>query len=299
MFDQGRRSPPVVAARPVAAEEGRTRGKHRDMDTRPGETAAARPLLDLRDVSRSYGDRVVLDTVSLSVAPGECVALVGENGSGKSTLLRMAAGRETPTSGTVLFDGDPFDEDSATARVRIATVMDAGAFYPDLTVREHLMLIALGHGLADGADPAVDEVLAHHRLSGHADVLPSALSSGQTQALLLAAAFVRPHDLLVLDEPEQRLDAQARRELARRVAAHRDAGVAVLLATHHPALSAVADRVVELDAETGTETGPDTGTATEAESAEGATTAADPAAADEAATADPAAAAGAGDRETA
>ncbi|MET7934804.1 ABC transporter ATP-binding protein [Streptomyces sp. NPDC005322] len=204
-------------------------------------------LLRLTDVSRTYGDRQVLRSATLDVAPGECVVLMGDNGSGKSTLLRLASGRERPTSGEVLFDGEPIDEDDAVTRARVATVMDPGAHYPDLTVREHLMLVALAHGLGEGAEDAVEAVLEEHRLSGHGDVLPSALSSGQTQALLLAAAFVRPHDLLVLDEPEQRLDGHARQELARRLAAHRDRGTAILVATHHDTLRAVADRVLMLD----------------------------------------------------
>ncbi|MFJ5222097.1 ATP-binding cassette domain-containing protein [Streptomyces sp. NPDC088400] len=204
-------------------------------------------LLRLVDVSRSYGDRQVLHSATLDVEPGECVVLAGDNGSGKSTLLRVASGRERPTSGTVLFGGEPIDEDSPAVRERVATVMDSGAHYPDLTVREHLMLVALAHGLGDEADDSVRDVLEEHHLADHAHVLPSALSSGQTQALLLAAAFVRPHDLLVLDEPEQRLDAHARQELADRMAEHRDRGVAVLVATHHEELIAVADRVFTLD----------------------------------------------------
>ncbi|WP_234347528.1 ABC transporter ATP-binding protein [Streptomyces specialis] len=196
----------------------------------------------------------MLRSVTLDLAPGEIIALRGDNGSGKSTLLRVACGRERPTSGTVLFDGAPLDEDAPAARARIATVLDTGAHYPDLTVREHLMLVALSHGLGPDAAGVVGEVLEEHHLAGHADVLPSALSSGQLQALALSAAFARPHDLLILDEPEQRLDRRARGELADRLAAHRDRGAAVLLATHHDALSAVADTVFTVDAGTLTRT---------------------------------------------
>ena len=91
-------------------------------------------LLILDEVSRSYGDRVVLHPVSLEVAPGEVVALLGPNGSGKSTLLRIAAGRDLPTSGTVTFDGRRLDEEDLHARARIAVVGDVSATYPDLTV---------------------------------------------------------------------------------------------------------------------------------------------------------------------
>ncbi|MFF1347910.1 ATP-binding cassette domain-containing protein [Streptomyces sp. NPDC058322] len=211
-------------------------------------TAEARsaPLLELNDVARTYGDRVVLDGVSLRLHRGECVSLVGKNGSGKSTLLRIAAGRDTPTEGSVLFDGHPIDEDSSEVRRRVASAMDIGAFYPDLTVREHLQLVALSHGMGDAAEAAVERVLTAYRLEAQASQMPSALSSGQTQALLLAAAFVRPHDLLILDEPEQRLDASARRRLAELIAAHRDSGTAVLMATHHQVLNDAADHIVEL-----------------------------------------------------
>lgn len=207
-----------------------------------------RTLLQLTDVSRSYGDRSVLRAVTMRLAPAECTVLVGDNGSGKSTLLRMACGREQPTSGEVLFDGEPLHEDSPRIRARVATVMEAGSNYPDLTVREHLMLVAVGHGLGRRADAAVDLVLADHRLTDHARSRPSALSSGQTQSLLLASAFVRPHDLLVLDEPEQRLDSRARGELAERLSAHKRRGAAILLATHDDVLAAaVADHVLTLE----------------------------------------------------
>lgn len=205
-------------------------------------------LLRLTDVSRSYGDRSVLRAVTMTLAPAECTVLVGDNGSGKSTLLRLACGREQPTSGEVLFDGEPLHEDSPRTRARVATVMEAGSAYPDLTVREHLILVAVGHGLGRRADAAVDRVLADHRLAGHAGSRPSALSSGQTQSLLLASAFVRPHDLLVLDEPEQRLDSRARTELTERLSAHKERGTAILLATHDAELAAaVADQVLTLE----------------------------------------------------
>ncbi|MEU8870356.1 ABC transporter ATP-binding protein [Streptomyces javensis] len=206
-----------------------------------------RTVLELHDVRRDYGDRTVVRSATLGVPPGQCVALVGDNGSGKSTLLRVAAGREPATSGEVLFCGAALDADSAEARTRIATVMDAGAFYPDLTVREHLMLVALAHGMGStDADAVIERTLKDHRLTDHADALPTSLSSGQSQALLLSAAFVRPHDVLILDEPEQRLDAQARADLVRKLANHRDQGATILVATHHQGISSIANRTYRL-----------------------------------------------------
>lgn len=211
------------------------------------DTSDTTPLLRLIDVDHAYGDHVVLRSVGLDVRPGEFVVVLGDNGSGKSTLLRLACGREQPTSGEALFDGRPVNEDAVEVRSRIATVIDAGACYPDLTVREHLMLVALAHGQSEAANDIVEEALAEHRLTDHADALPAALSSGQVQSMLLAAAFVRPHELLVVDEPEQRLDSRARHELAKRLANHRDRGTAILAVTHHEAVGAAADRVLTLE----------------------------------------------------
>ncbi|MFG2821578.1 ABC transporter ATP-binding protein [Kitasatospora sp. NPDC048365] len=204
-------------------------------------------LLQLTGVSRSYGDREVLHPVDLDLAAGECVALLGHNGSGKSTLLRVAAGRDLPTTGTVRFDGLAMNENDPRIRARVAVVGDTVACYPDLTVREHLLLVAVAHGVADAAD-WVAQVLEMRALTERADALPSALSSGQMQALLLACALVRPRDLLLLDEPEQRLDPEARRRLAELLTAELADGVAVLLVTHHTDLALeVADRVVVLE----------------------------------------------------
>ncbi|MET9857725.1 ABC transporter ATP-binding protein [Streptomyces smyrnaeus] len=207
----------------------------------------AEPLLRLTGVSRRYGERDALHPLDLEVLPGTCTALFGHNGSGKSTLLRLACGRDRPTTGTALFDGRPVDEDDPQVRARVAVAGDTASFYPDLTVREHLELITVAHGVAD-ADMWIDQVLADRRLAGHADQLPSALSSGQTQALQLAAALVRPRDLLVLDEPEQRLDPASRTRLGELLRGETRDGVAVLLATHQAELvHAVADHVLVLE----------------------------------------------------
>ncbi|MFD5321818.1 ATP-binding cassette domain-containing protein [Streptomyces sp. NPDC127098] len=212
-----------------------------------GDIEGDQPLLVLEGVSRSHGERQVLRPVDLALAPGEAVALLGHNGSGKSTLLRLAAGRDRPGTGRVLFAGAPMDEDDPAVRARVAVVGDALACYPDLTVRQHLELVAVGHGVPD-REAAVDAALAAHGLTERAGALTTELSSGQLQELLLAAALLRPAELLLLDEPEQRLDPAARERLARALTERRAAGVTLLFATHHRELArAVADRVLLLD----------------------------------------------------
>ena len=210
-------------------------------------TKSAGALLQLRKVSRTYGERKALLPLDLSLARGRCTALFGHNGSGKSTLLRIASGRDAPTSGQALFAGRTITEDDPQVRARVAVVGDTVACYPDLTVREHLELVTVAHAVDDAA-AWIDQVLADRRLSDHAHALPGSLSSGQLQSLLLAAALVRPRDLLVLDEPEQRLDPDARQRLAELLVAEKQDGTAVLLATHQVELAeAVADRMIALE----------------------------------------------------
>ncbi len=196
----------------------------------------------MADVVHGYGRRTVLDGVSLTLAAGDRVALLGRNGAGKSTLLRIAAGRETQDRGTAVFRGEQTGEDRPAFRAEVASALGPGACYPDLTVREHLLLVALAHAVPD-ADALVDEALAEHRLADHADELPDVLSAGLTQLLSLAATQVRPRALLILDEPEAHLDERARAELAERLDRAAAEGTAILLATHDTVLAAlVADR---------------------------------------------------------
>ncbi len=205
---------------------------------------APAPVLVAKGLEVGWTGRPVCGAATFQVSAGEVVAMVGPNGSGKSTLLRAVLGLLEPLGGTVRVRGQVVDERTADFRAHVAAVLDDDAWFPALTVAEHLYLVARGHGVA-GASDEVDELLEEFGLAGHADVLPSALSSGQRRRLLLAAGLVRPRSLLVLDEPEQRLDTAMRRHLADRLVAERRAGGAVLLATHDPELlAAVADGAV-------------------------------------------------------
>lgn len=205
------------------------------------------PLLALTGVSRNYGERAALSPIDLTLAGGQCVAVLGANGSGKSTLLRIAAGRDTPSTGRVSYAGHVLAEDDLAARTEIAVVGDTLSAYPDLTVAEHLQLVAVAHGAGRHAGELTSRALRECRLADHGDALPGSLSSGQLQALYLASLLVRPRRLLVLDEPEQRLDPAARGWLGGLLRAEKEAGAALLLATHHTELAAaVADHVIVL-----------------------------------------------------
>lgn len=193
-------------------------------------------LVRARDLSLGYSDEApVCAPLTFTVRTGDVVAVVGANGTGKSTLLRCVLGLLAPLDGQLDVLGQGVDERSVEFRSSVAGVLDDDAFFPALTVAEHLTLTARGHGV-DGAADVVRDVLDEFGLQDHAENLPTALSSGQRRRLLLAAAFVRPRRLLVLDEPEQRLDAGMRDQVVERLVAERRGGGAVLVASHDPVL---------------------------------------------------------------
>ncbi len=202
-------------------------------------------LLEVRDLARRFGEVSVIEGFDLDVADGTAVALVGANGAGKSTVLRCVTGVDAATEGTVELDGRPLDERSARCRELVAAVLDDIDFFPDLSVVEHLDLVARAHRV-DDADALVDDVLHDLRLIDHSGQLPNTLSSGQRRRMALATAFVRPRRLLVLDEPEQRLDREGVAWLAARLTAEKSDGLAILFASHDDDLvAAVADDVVD------------------------------------------------------
>jgi ABC-type multidrug transport system ATPase subunit len=203
-------------------------------------------LLTVRGITRRFADRTILSGVDLDVSAGEAVAVVGPNGSGKSTLLRCIVGADEPDAGSATLDERTLDERVPEIRRDLAVVMDDLDFFPDLSVVEHLDLMARAHGQPD-AEEIVDTVLGEVGLMEVSGQLPSTLSSGQRRRLALASAFVRPRRLLVLDEPEQRLDVDGVHWLGDKLLAEKAAGRAILLVSHDADLVArVCDRVVRL-----------------------------------------------------
>lgn len=192
-------------------------------------------VLKVEGLTKSYGPVKIIEGFNLAVRGGEAVALVGRNGAGKSTILRCLVGADRPDEGAVYIAGNKLTESNPQIRRDLATVIDDLDFFPDLAVVEHLDLLARAHGLED-PDALVDEVLEEVQLVPQAGQLPSTLSSGQRRRLALATAFVRPRRLLVLDEPEQRLDVEGVAWLGRRLREDLDEGLAIVLASHEPDL---------------------------------------------------------------
>lgn len=188
-------------------------------------------LLELSGLTRRFGSLEVLSGVDVTLRAGQAVAVVGPNGSGKTTLLRCVVGADAADAGEVRLDGRGVRESDPRFRAAVASLLDDMDFFPDLSVSEHLELLARAHGAPNPATE-IAAALLELRLDGVADQLPITLSSGQRRRLALASCLVRPRRLLVLDEPEQRLDTGGRRWLVERLIQEKASGCAILMASH-------------------------------------------------------------------
>ncbi len=207
------------------------------------ETSKGSQVLAVEKITKSYEGEKVLDEVSLSIAKGTIVALVGTNGSGKTTLVKTIAGLVTPDSGRIDILGSTAG--SRQARAVTSIVFDDPALYPDLTVREHLGFSARICGREDYAERA-DELLGGFGISDLAARLPQGFSRGQRQKTSLSMGLVRPFRLLVLDEPYVGLDGAGKTALVGFIRQARSEGAAILVATHSPELLEIADTMIAL-----------------------------------------------------
>ncbi len=201
--------------------------------------------LELRGVSRYFGEVTALDGLDLTVEPGEMVALLGPSGCGKTTALRIVAGLEIATAGELLLSGERYNEVPANRR-DIGMVFQSYSLFPNLTVSENI-----DYGLrarkvdSDKRLKRVMEMLELVSLESKADTYPHQLSGGQQQRVALARALAIQPRVLLLDEPLSALDAQVRgqiREEIRRI--QLDLGITTLFVTHdQEEAMAISDRV--------------------------------------------------------
>ena len=206
--------------------------------------------LSVRGVRHTYprGEAPALDGVTLTVAPGERVALLGPNGGGKTTLFRVVTTLLRPDSGTAAVFGHDVVTESAAARSRLGVVFQTVALDGVLTVRENLGVHGALAGLSGAPlQQAIDEALASVGLTDRASARVATLSGGLARRADLARVLLHRPALLLLDEPAVGLDPTARRELWDALDAARRAGMAQLVATHLLDEAEACDRVVILD----------------------------------------------------
>ncbi len=214
--------------------------------------AAASPVLRAQGLCKTYGSGALqvqaLRDVSLQVARGEFIVLLGASGSGKSTLLNILGGLDLPSQGQLWFEDqrlDGADEAALTAyrRRHVGFVFQFYNLIPSLTARENVALVTDIAERPMGVADALDRV----GLGPRADHFPAQLSGGEQQRVAIARAIVKQPRLLLCDEPTGALDVQTGRLVLEAIAeVNRDLGTTTMVITHNAAIAGMADRVIQL-----------------------------------------------------
>jgi phospholipid/cholesterol/gamma-HCH transport system ATP-binding protein len=220
------------------------------------------PVIEVRDLTMRYGDRIIMQNINFSVARGEVFVLMGGSGSGKSTLLKHLIGLKSPAQGSVLFEGEAFDitTDAARSRVlrRIGVLYQNGALWSGLTLAENVALPLEEFTELDAR--AITEIvsfkLALVGLRGFEDFYPSAISGGMRKRAALARAIALDPDVLFFDEPSSGLDPISASRLDDLILELKASfGTTIVIVTHDlDSIFRVADRALFLDIDTKTVT---------------------------------------------
>ncbi|MEP6691283.1 MAG: ABC transporter ATP-binding protein [Gemmatimonadaceae bacterium] len=188
-------------------------------------------MIEVRDLTKLYGELVAVDHLSFEVAAGEVLGLVGPNGAGKTTTLRALAGIGAPTSGSVHIARYDMAKQPLQAKRALAFIPDEPQLFDYLTVEEHLLFVARLYGVAD-APARIPPLLAELELEQKRTTLPGALSRGMKQKLAIACGLLHEPVALILDEPLTGLDPLAIRKMKATIAARAGGGAAVILSSH-------------------------------------------------------------------
>ena len=210
--------------------------------------SAADMLLEVRCVSKRFGTREVLKGISLEIAAGEFLTLLGESGSGKTTLLRLIAGFEQASTGEIWMSGERLDTLPPYKR-RVNTVFQNYALFPHLNVQENVGYGLGVSGVAKAEIPGrVAEALRMVKMEDYAASRTTKLSGGQQQRVALARALVNRPQLLLLDEPLSALDANLRKQMQSELKSlQREVGITFLFVTHdQEEAMALSDRIALL-----------------------------------------------------
>jgi len=195
------------------------------------ETTLAPAVYNLQGVGKRFGYRAALEEVSLDVAAGEFMLLLGNNGAGKTTLLRVLSTLMMPSTGTISFRGEPFPKGAALARVDLGMISHDSRCYPDLTAVENLKVFGTLYGVAD-LGGRIDGALAEVRLEDVRDLPARAYSSGMLKRLAIARLLLYRPRVLLLDEPYSGLDQTSIGILDDFLRRFRDEGGTTVMVTH-------------------------------------------------------------------
>jgi ABC-2 type transport system ATP-binding protein len=198
------------------------------------EQATAAPVLECRDLRKSFGDRVAVDGVGFNIGQSETYGLLGPNGAGKTTTISMICGLLVRDGGSVFVGGAPLDVNAVDAKGDVGFVPQDLAIYPELSARENLRFFGQLYGLG-GAElrSRTDEVLEIIGLSDRADERTDAFSGGMKRRLNIGIGLLNRPKLLVLDEPTVGVDPQSRNAILSSVESLGQQGMAILYTTHY------------------------------------------------------------------
>lgn len=192
------------------------------------------PVVQIRGLTKRFGEREVLRGLDLEVPSGVCFGVLGPNGAGKTTTLRALLGLSPGTGGEVKVFGLPIPAEGRAVRARCGVVPQADNLDPDFTVIENLQVYARYFGLGAGdIRERLRELLAFVELSDRANAPIATLSGGMKRRLTIARALINSPELIILDEPTTGLDPQVRRMIWARLRALREQGKTLLLTTHY------------------------------------------------------------------
>jgi ABC-type multidrug transport system ATPase subunit len=205
--------------------------------------------ISIVNLTKSYGNLVALDKVSLAVGAGEVVGLIGPNGAGKSTLMKTVVGILRPTSGTVTISGHDVVKEPEAAKRLVGYLPENPSLYTALTVTEFLKFVGKIRRVEDSAmADRVASSLKTFSLEDKADALVGSLSKGMKQKVALIAATLHDPDVLILDEPLTALDPKTQVFVNRWIGAQGKSGRTVLLSTHNlEIVQDYASRIVIID----------------------------------------------------
>lgn len=213
----------------------------------------SRPMIEIKDLCKSYGTREVLSGINLSVAKGEVVAIIGPSGSGKSTLLRCLNRLENPTSGQILIDGTEMTAEPALLRKmrrRVGMVFQSFNLFPHMTALENVMegpRTVLRLSVTE-AEARARELLEKVGLAARADQYPATLSGGEQQRVSIARALAMKPDVMLFDEVTSALDPERVGDVLNVMKGLADEGMTMVSVTHEMGFAEqVANRVVFAD----------------------------------------------------